>query len=66
MTIIEPGGFATDWGGSSAGRASEMAVYDEVRANRFKRSGRPEQAERETRRPRDRRSSSSSILPSLP
>jgi NAD(P)-dependent dehydrogenase (short-subunit alcohol dehydrogenase family) len=39
VTIVEPGGFATDWSGPSAGRAEEMAVYDEVRANRFKRLG---------------------------
>jgi NAD(P)-dependent dehydrogenase (short-subunit alcohol dehydrogenase family) len=39
VTIVEPGGFATDWGGSSAGRAEELEVYDEVRANRFKRLG---------------------------
>ena len=39
VTIVEPGGFATDWSGPSAGRAEELAVYDEVRANRFKRLG---------------------------
>jgi NAD(P)-dependent dehydrogenase (short-subunit alcohol dehydrogenase family) len=39
VTIVEPGGFATDWSGPSAGRAEEMAIYDEVRANRFKRLG---------------------------
>ncbi len=39
VTLVEPGGFATDWGGSSAGRAQEMDAYDEVRANRFKRLG---------------------------
>jgi NAD(P)-dependent dehydrogenase (short-subunit alcohol dehydrogenase family) len=39
VTLVEPGGFATDWGGSSAGRARELEAYDEVRANRFKRLG---------------------------
>jgi NAD(P)-dependent dehydrogenase (short-subunit alcohol dehydrogenase family) len=39
VTIVEPGGFATDWSGPSAGRAEEMSIYDEVRANRFKRLG---------------------------
>src|SRR5271168_1996046 len=32
VTIVEPGGFATDWGGASAKRAAEMAVYDGARA----------------------------------
>jgi NAD(P)-dependent dehydrogenase (short-subunit alcohol dehydrogenase family) len=32
VTIVEPGGFATDWGGSSAKRAAPMAVYDSARA----------------------------------
>jgi NAD(P)-dependent dehydrogenase (short-subunit alcohol dehydrogenase family) len=33
VTIIEPGGFATDWGGSSAKRAAPMTVYDAARAS---------------------------------
>jgi NAD(P)-dependent dehydrogenase (short-subunit alcohol dehydrogenase family) len=32
VTIIEPGGFATDWGGPSAKRASQMSAYDGARA----------------------------------
>jgi NAD(P)-dependent dehydrogenase (short-subunit alcohol dehydrogenase family) len=32
VTIVEPGGFATDWGGPSAKRAAPMAVYDGARA----------------------------------
>jgi NAD(P)-dependent dehydrogenase (short-subunit alcohol dehydrogenase family) len=38
VTIIEPGGFATDWGGSSAKRAEPLADYDGVRetAARFR------------------------------
>jgi NAD(P)-dependent dehydrogenase (short-subunit alcohol dehydrogenase family) len=31
VTLIEPGGFATDWGGSSARRATELAAYEGVR-----------------------------------
>jgi NAD(P)-dependent dehydrogenase (short-subunit alcohol dehydrogenase family) len=32
VTIVEPGGFATAWGGASAKRASPMQVYDSARA----------------------------------
>jgi NAD(P)-dependent dehydrogenase (short-subunit alcohol dehydrogenase family) len=32
VTIVEPGGFATDWGGASAKRVTPMAVYDGARA----------------------------------
>src|SRR6202453_1759431 len=32
VTIVEPGGYATDWGGDSAKRAAEMAAYDGARA----------------------------------
>ena len=32
VTIVEPGGFATDWGGSSAKREPPMAIYDGARA----------------------------------
>ena len=31
VTIIEPGGYSTDWGGSSAKHATEIDAYDEVR-----------------------------------
>lgn len=31
VTIVEPGGFATDWGGSSARHASPLADYEPVR-----------------------------------
>jgi len=31
VTIVEPGGFATEWGGPSAKRASQMPVYDAAR-----------------------------------
>lgn len=32
VTLIEPGGFATDWSGPSAQRATQMPVYDGARA----------------------------------
>jgi NAD(P)-dependent dehydrogenase (short-subunit alcohol dehydrogenase family) len=32
VTIVEPGGYATDWGGASAQRATSMPVYDGARA----------------------------------
>jgi NAD(P)-dependent dehydrogenase (short-subunit alcohol dehydrogenase family) len=32
VTIIEPGGFATDWGGSSAKHAQQIPAYDELRS----------------------------------
>jgi NAD(P)-dependent dehydrogenase (short-subunit alcohol dehydrogenase family) len=44
VTLIEPGGYSTDWGGSSAKHASALSVYDGVReqaANRPSRRGTP-------------------------
>jgi len=44
VTIIEPGGYSTDWGGSSAKHATPLAAYDDVReqaANRPSRRGTP-------------------------
>ncbi|MHB9863413.1 SDR family oxidoreductase [Streptomyces sp. YIM S03343] len=32
VTIVEPGGFSTDWGGSSAAHAAQLPAYDHVRA----------------------------------
>jgi NAD(P)-dependent dehydrogenase (short-subunit alcohol dehydrogenase family) len=32
VTLVEPGGYATDWGGPSAKRAAQMPVYDGARA----------------------------------
>jgi hypothetical protein len=32
VTIVEPGGYATDWGGPSAIRAKSMPTYDGARA----------------------------------
>ncbi len=34
VTLIEPGGYATDWGGSSARHATPLPPYDEARAAR--------------------------------
>jgi len=31
VTLIEPGGYSTDWGGSSARHATPIAAYDEAR-----------------------------------
>jgi NAD(P)-dependent dehydrogenase (short-subunit alcohol dehydrogenase family) len=31
VTIVEPGGYATDWGGSSAKHATPLPAYDEAR-----------------------------------
>jgi NAD(P)-dependent dehydrogenase (short-subunit alcohol dehydrogenase family) len=33
VTLVEPAGFATDWQGSSAVRASQLPAYEEFRAN---------------------------------
>jgi NAD(P)-dependent dehydrogenase (short-subunit alcohol dehydrogenase family) len=33
VTIVEPGGYATDWGGPSAKRAAQMPAYDDARAS---------------------------------
>jgi len=32
VTLVEPGGYATEWGGASAQRATEMPAYDGARA----------------------------------
>ena len=32
VTLVEPGGFATDWGGSSARHATPLPAYDELHA----------------------------------
>jgi NAD(P)-dependent dehydrogenase (short-subunit alcohol dehydrogenase family) len=34
VTLIEPGGFSTDWSGPSSKRSAEIAVYNEVREAR--------------------------------
>jgi NAD(P)-dependent dehydrogenase (short-subunit alcohol dehydrogenase family) len=40
VTIIEPGGFNTDWGGSSSAHAKQMPAYDAVRQMRTARFSR--------------------------
>jgi len=40
VTLIEPGGFSTDWGGSSARRAEALSAYDPVREQAAKRRSR--------------------------
>ncbi len=37
VTLIEPGGFSTDWAGDSARHSVPIAAYDEVRAERGRR-----------------------------
>ncbi|QWZ06501.1 SDR family oxidoreductase [Nocardioides panacis] len=32
VTLVEPGGFSTDWSGDSAKRSEQLAAYDDVRA----------------------------------
>lgn len=40
VTLIEPGGFSTDWSGSSAGHASRIPAYDPIyEANARRRAG---------------------------
>jgi NAD(P)-dependent dehydrogenase (short-subunit alcohol dehydrogenase family) len=41
VTIVEPAGYATDWGGPSAKRATTIAAYDEGRAARAAARGTP-------------------------
>jgi len=36
VTLIEPAGFATDWGGSSARHAQKIAAYDDFRVKAAK------------------------------
>ncbi|HET9093467.1 MAG TPA: SDR family oxidoreductase [Solirubrobacteraceae bacterium] len=38
VTLIEPGGFATDWSGDSARRSQPIPAYDEVRTERRRRT----------------------------
>ncbi|WP_370552462.1 MULTISPECIES: SDR family oxidoreductase [unclassified Conexibacter] len=37
VTLVEPGGFTTDWSGPSATRAEQLSEYDGVRERRFSR-----------------------------
>ena len=40
VTLIEPGGFSTDWSGDSAAHSEPIAAYEEVRAGRQWRASR--------------------------
>lgn len=42
VTVVEPGGFSTDWAGPSAVRADEMDVYQPVRDANAKRFSNPD------------------------
>jgi len=39
VTLIEPGGYATDWGGSSAVHTTALAAYEKIREERAKMRG---------------------------
>jgi NAD(P)-dependent dehydrogenase (short-subunit alcohol dehydrogenase family) len=39
VTLVEPQGYSTDWGGPSGVRAEEMSIYDPMRESRAKRTG---------------------------
>lgn len=54
VTLIEPGGYATDWSGPSAKRAKEMPEYDAIRAAR--------QAARASFTPGDPEASAAAVL----
>lgn len=45
VTVVEPGGFATDWGGSSAARTEPNPAYDHVREALAARFGQARYAE---------------------
>jgi NAD(P)-dependent dehydrogenase (short-subunit alcohol dehydrogenase family) len=45
VTLIEPGGFRTDWAGYSARHSAPMAAYDHVRAANGERRGRYRQGD---------------------
>ncbi len=57
VTLIEPGGFATDWAGPSARRAEPLAAYDELREKNEK-----QRAARNSAGPGDPRASSAAVL----
>jgi NAD(P)-dependent dehydrogenase (short-subunit alcohol dehydrogenase family) len=57
VTLIEPGGFATDWGGSSAIHSEALPAYDEARATRER-----ERAARASSGPGDPHASAAAVL----
>ena len=54
VTLIEPGGFATDWAGDSARRSAPLPVYDAARARRA--------AQRAAQAPGDPEASAAALL----
>ena len=52
VTLIEPGGFSTDWGGSSARHATSLPAYDGVREQA---AAGPEEPDERPGRPRGQR-----------
>ena len=60
VTLVEPGGFSTDWAGSSSSTPRELPAYAEVHRHVARRPGRGARATRATRRRRARRSCGSS------
>jgi NAD(P)-dependent dehydrogenase (short-subunit alcohol dehydrogenase family) len=56
VTLVEPGGFSTDWSGDSAKRSEELAAYDDVRAKVM------EQRATRNATPGDRTASADAIL----
>jgi NAD(P)-dependent dehydrogenase (short-subunit alcohol dehydrogenase family) len=56
VTLIEPGGFSTDWAGSSARHSTPLPAYDEFRAKAM------EQRARRTSSPGDPTASAAAVL----
>jgi NAD(P)-dependent dehydrogenase (short-subunit alcohol dehydrogenase family) len=56
VTLVEPAGFATDWGGSSAAHSEPLPAYDEVRKEMM------EARKRRTSDPGDPQSSAQALL----
>ncbi|WP_227467648.1 SDR family NAD(P)-dependent oxidoreductase [Nocardioides lijunqiniae] len=71
VTLVEPGGFATDWAGPSARHATPLAAYDEVREKaaqwraqaQRRRPGRPDRLGRGRAADRRRRRAAAACLP---
>jgi len=57
VTLIEPAGFATDWGGSSAVHSDPLPAYDDARAAREK-----SRSARATSKPGDPHASAAAVL----
>ena len=57
VTLIEPGGFSTDWAGASAKHSEPLAAYDEVREQTHR-----DRAARNTSGPGDPKASAEAVL----